>query len=106
MEKRAHPRYLARYLAFCWRQEQRTTGITLNLSEGGCAIQSYIPLLEQTYVRLELFPPGHQEPLEIGSAVVRWVHLNTAGLEFLEMTPKDYERLLALVESLKRSSRS
>lgn len=106
VEKRAHPRYLVRYLAFCWREDQRTTGITLNLSKGGCALQSYIPLLKQTSVRLELFPPGHQEPLEVGTAVVRWVQMNTAGLEFVQMTPKDHDRLLALVDSLARSSPS
>ena len=106
MEKRAQPRYLVRYLVFCWREDHRTTGITLNLSEGGCAVQSYIPLQKRTHVRLELFPPGYQEPLEIKSAVIRWVNMNTAGLEFVDIARHDYERLLALVESLARSSPS
>lgn len=102
MEKRAHPRYPVRYLAHCWRGEQRTTGITVNLSEGGCAVQTYIPLPEQAYLELQLFLPGHRDPLEIGSAAVRWAIQNTAGLEFLHVAPKEYERLLALVESLAR----
>lgn len=105
MDRRQHPRFAIALLAFYWGAEQWITGMTVNLSQGGCALRSEVVALERTYTAMQLWPPGYETALDIDLAVVRWTRHHTFGLEFLRLRPRDQERLLAFVRSQEMEAR-
>lgn len=93
MEQRAEARYSIRLLVRWTNGTKRGTGVTVNLGQGGCAIQSDTEVAPESSIALQLFPLGYQTPLEIDQAVVCWAHDNTFGVEFLAMRSAEQERL-------------
>lgn len=69
----------------------------LDISASGCRASSSIPLTTGTILRLSLFLPDHQWPLRINQAIVRWIDNREFGLEFIDITMAQRERLRALV---------
>lgn len=56
-----------------------------NLSAMGYAIETDQPLLADQNVALRLILPDQQESLPIEETLVRWVHGNLAGIEYVEI---------------------
>ena len=69
----------------------------LDISASGCRAGSSIPLETAMILRLSLFLPDHQWPLRINQAIVRWIDHKEFGLEFIDITMAQRERLRTLV---------
>lgn len=69
----------------------------LDISASGCRASSSIPLQTGMILRLSLFLPDHQWPLRINQAIVRWIESREFGLEFVDITMAQRERLRTLV---------
>lgn len=75
-------------------------GKIINISRGGCAVESAVSLKSGQYVRADLHPPSQQAPLVVDLAVVRWSTGAAFGLEFIRMQESANKGLRAYLESL------
>ncbi|ULA64379.1 MAG: PilZ domain-containing protein [Nitrospira sp.] len=71
--------------------------LLLDISASGCRASSSISLETGMIVRLSLFLSDHQWPLRINQAIVRWLDGKEFGLEFIDITMAQRERLRTLV---------
>jgi hypothetical protein len=69
----------------------------LDISASGCRASSSIPVEIGMILRLSIFLPDHQWPLRINQALVRWIDHKEFGLEFIDITMAQRERLRTLV---------
>ncbi len=69
------------------------TGTIFNLSEGGCAIQSGVPVPNSGYASLSITFPEEVEPVVVDLALVRWVTRTEFGCEFRIVGSKARTRL-------------
>lgn len=72
----------------------------MNLSTGGCKVKSDKAVPEGRYLEVKVRLPGSGSPMDVGLAVVRWTAQDTFGLEFLYMTPGQYDQLVWFVQTL------
>lgn len=99
-ERRTQPRFPVQLAISFWGDEVVGEGTSINLSTGGCKIKSDKTIPEGRYLELKVRVPGCGSPMDIGLAVVRWAENDTFGLEFLYLTPEQYEQLLWFVHTL------
>ncbi len=76
-------------------------GALKNVSIGGCAVGSNLGLAKGTYLGLCFRLPGHQQPVEVVLAKVRWSLGEAAGVEFILMGSDSQERLREYTKSTK-----
>jgi hypothetical protein len=72
-----------------------------NLSLGGAAISSDLPLSRGEYLAMKITFPTQAAAIDVEVAPVRWVKVGSFGVEFIRMTPGAQERLkdyLAVLE--------
>ncbi len=74
-------------------------GKLLNVSQGGCAIESNQSLKAGDYVSLRIHPPDQGPPIAVESAAVRWVRGRDFGVEFVKIRPGELERLTQLAQA-------
>ncbi len=75
-------------------------GVVYDLSTGGGAIRSAVPLSDTPYVCLLIHPPHEDTLIKVEVAAVRWIRGETFGLEFIRMNAEQQKRLRDLVEVL------
>jgi len=75
-------------------------GTIINLSVGGCSIESPVTPAAQAVMELQIQLPDSQWPLEVRQAVVRWTRGTTFGLEFHTLSAADTTRLQQLLYDL------
>ncbi|TLY13471.1 MAG: PilZ domain-containing protein [Nitrospirae bacterium] len=68
-------------------------GTVLDLSLGGCRVESPASVQVGLVVDLRIYVPGLDWPLLIDEAAVRWVRGSTFGLAFLRLGQTEDERL-------------
>jgi hypothetical protein len=69
------------------------TGIILDLSRGGCQLESPLLLLPGLSLELRIYVPGLEWPRMIDGADVQWVSEQTAGLAFVRIRETEQQRL-------------
>lgn len=81
-------------------------GTTFDISSGGCAVTSTLPMAPGTGVKLLIQATELAVPITVHSAAVRWANHGEFGVEFLRLTDLDRSRLQRLlhVASLRPSS--
>ncbi len=100
-EKRSHPRFTAQFRSTFSGGQREGQGRTLDLSDGGCRIESDAPVVTDTAFECRIYAPGLNWPLRIDEAKVRWVKGNTFGLEFISMHPDERVKLKQVIANLK-----
>ena len=100
-EKRLHPRFTAQFRSTFSGGQREGQGKTLDLSDGGCRIESDAPVIPNAAFECRIYAPGLSWPLRIDEAQVRWVKGNIFGLEFTEMHPDERVKLKQLISNLK-----
>jgi len=75
-------------------------GKLFNISLGGCGVESGVHVQVGTTVTLRVYIPTHKEPIHIGRAGVTWSAGQDFGVEFMDMDPKERERLQTLLVDL------
>ena len=80
----------------------RGSGQIYNLSATGCAVGTpcHVPRGSQLRMSLQL---GDVEPVMIDTAVVRWIHQYTFGVEFILADTAHVTRLEACLQGIQKS---
>ena len=99
-DRRRYPRVPVHYLGtFSTMQRGAGEGIVLDLSSGGCRVESSRDVKLGTELALRISLPNQVTPLAVDRAVVRWGHGHQFGLCFMSLRPEEQVRLRGLVGS-------
>ena len=83
-----------------------STGTIVNLSEGGCCVETASQVYTGIQLALRLHVPGEEAPIRVEQAAVRWTRGHELGVGFINMTPPHKERLSQFLERLKREQQA
>ncbi|WP_447976715.1 PilZ domain-containing protein [Candidatus Nitrospira bockiana] len=97
---RLHPRYAVQCLVQ-FTGDQEGDGQILNLSLGGCLLQTAVPLDPDSHLSLRLDLPQEPEPMLVHVAVTRWGRGGVYGLSFLLLEEQSERRLAAFLARMK-----
>ena len=102
MDLRRHYRFTVRFQSmFSGPKLNESFGTVVNLSEGGCSIQTDSQVYPGMQLSLRLYLPNEDEPIRIEQAAVHWNQVGEIGLGFVTVSPSDRERLSHLIEEMK-----
>lgn len=99
-ERRIQPRFTTQFRSTFSGQRQEGQGRTLDISAGGCKIESDIKVEPGAKFECRLHVPGLDWPLRIDEATVRWVEGNTFGIGFMRVAPEEFEKLKSVLSAL------
>ncbi len=100
MQLRKYPRFPA-YCPISFKGEDIVgEGEVVNVSMGGCQVESRVPVQSKTYLGLRIGVSTATAPLEVEVAPVRWSNGHTFGLEFMCMQADAQELLRQFVKTL------
>ena len=97
-ERRVQARHPVSFLCDCGVSEGRL----LNLSPGGCAVESDTPPELDTVVPLRVRMPSQDPPIEVELAEVTWTAGRNFGLRFLHLEASQHKRLQRLITDLEQ----
>ena len=100
MEKREQPRFTSQFRSTISGGQGEGQGRTLDLSAGGCMIETDLPVVMGALFECRIYVPGLDWPLRIDEAQVRWVKGNTFGIQFVNIKPDEEEKLEQVIASL------
>jgi hypothetical protein len=101
-ERRVQPRFTAQFRSTFSGQRQEGQGQTLDVSAGGCKIESDTKVENGATLECRLHIPGLDWPLRIDEATVRWVDGNSFGVAFSRITPEESAKLKTVLSELEQ----
>ena len=99
-EKRQQPRFTSHFRSTISGGQGEGQGRTLDLSTGGCMIETDFPVVVGVSFECRIYVPGLDWPLRIDEAQVRWVKANTFGIQFMKIQPDEEAKLKQVIASL------
>lgn len=99
-ERRVQPRFTTQFRSTFSGQRQEGQGRTLDISAGGCKIESEMTVERGGKFECRLHVPGLDWPLRIDEATVRWVEGNTFGIGFTRIAPEELHNLQTVLKKL------
>jgi PilZ domain-containing protein len=103
-DRRAMPRVRVQFrTTFADATKLEGTGLMLDLSTGGCRIESPVSVEPGMSLELRIYAPDIEWPLMVEAASVQWVSGQTFGLAFFRITEPEQERLGQVVSDLLES---
>lgn len=99
-ERRIQPRFTTQFRSTFSGQNREGRGRTLDISSGGCKIESDMKVEQGATFECRLYVPGMDWPLRIDEATVRWIEGNTFGIAFTRISPEEVSKLEAVLENL------
>ncbi len=87
-EPREFKRILVRFAVAFSGEHKKGKGVALDLSLGGCMMESDMPLPVDTLLELKLFVAEQEMPAE-AAASVRWADGKRVGIKFLRVRDQD-----------------
>jgi hypothetical protein len=100
-ERRATPRFLVQFrTTLSAATKLEGTGVMLDLSAGGCRIESPVILEPGVSLKLSISVPDFDWPLMIEAASVQWVSGQTFGLAFFRIRDAEHQRLEQVISAL------
>ncbi|MBH0187836.1 MAG: PilZ domain-containing protein [Nitrospira sp.] len=99
-ERRIQPRFTAQFRSSLSGQNKEGQGRTLDISSGGCKIESDMKVVQGAIFECRLHVPGLDWPLRIDEATVRWVEGNTFGLAFTRISPAEVSKIETILKDL------
>ena len=106
MEQRRQARFTAQFRSTFSGGQREGQGRTLDLSTGGCKIETDLPVVAGESFECRIYVPGLDWPLRIDEAQVRWVKANTFGIHFTKIKPDEEVKLKQVIASLNEELRS
>ena len=79
-------------------------GTLFNLSKGGCAIASNVPVQLCAHITLRLHIPTQKQPIEVTEAGVTWTSGQDFGVQFLNLAPQEKDRLQQAIAELQEQT--
>jgi hypothetical protein len=80
-------------------------GTVVNLSRGGCLVETDSHVYSGMQISLSLDVPGEASPIPVARAAVRWNRGREVGVGFITVSPPHQERLDQFLERMKQSTR-
>jgi len=99
-ERRAQPRFTTQFRSTLSGQNEEGQGRALDISSGGCKIESDMKVVQGARFECRLHIPGLDWPLRIEEATVRWVEGNTFGVGFTRISPEEFSQLKTVLANL------
>ena len=100
-DRRAMPRLRVQFrTTFSTATKLEGTGYMLDLSLGGCRIESPVTVDPASSLELRIYAPDLEWPLMIEAASVQWVSGQTFGLAFSTLSHTEQQRLGEVVNAL------
>jgi len=100
-DRRATPRLRVQFrTTFSASSTLEGTGIMLDLSTGGCRIESPVTVEPGASLELRIYAPDIEWPLMVEAASVQWVSGQTFGLAFFRLTKTEQQRLEQVINDL------
>ena len=81
-------------------------GTVVNLSKGGCLIETNAKVFAGMQVSLRLQIAGEASPILVTRAGIRWNRANLVGVGFIAVESPHRERLDQILEQLKQNAKS
>jgi len=104
-DRRTTPRLRVQFrTTFSVSSKLEGMGVMLDLSVGGCRIESPVPVEPGISLELRIYVPDFDWPLMIEAASVQWVSSQMFGLAFFRMTEAERQRLGQVIRDLMESS--
>ena len=101
LERRAAPRFRVQFrTTFCAAAMLEGRGVILDLSMGGCRIESAVPVTPGVSMELRIHVPEMDWPLMVEAATVQWVSGHTFGLAFFQLKESEKQRLDQVITNL------
>jgi len=100
--RRATPRFHGQFQTIVsGPTKTQGTGIMLDLSAGGCQLESPFPIARGQLLELRVSIPGLESPLIIDGARVQWVSGQLIGLAFVRIIRTEQQRLDRVIADLR-----
>ena len=100
-DRRITPRFRVQFrTTFCAAPTLERTGTILDLSSGGCRVESTAALTSGLTLELRIYAPDVDWPLMVEAATVQWVSGQTCGLAFFRMIDAERQRLEQVIQHL------
>src|SRR6185295_7091658 len=100
-DRRATPRFRVQFRTTVSGSSQpEGTGIILDLSRGGCRLESPLSILPGFSLELRVHVSGLEWPLMIDEADVEWVSEQSSGLSFVRIRETEQQRLDEVLKNL------
>jgi PilZ domain len=100
-DRRATPRLRVQFrTTFSSSTKKEGAGVMLDLSSGGCRVESPIAVEPGLLLELRIYAPDVEWPLMIEAANVQWVSGRTFGLAFFRITETEQQRLGQMIDHL------
>ena len=100
-DRRATPRLRVQFrTTFSSAAMLEGTGVILDLSMGGCRIESAVTVEPGILLELRVYVPDLEWPLMIEAASVQWVSGQMFGLAFFRMTETERQRVGQIITDL------
>ncbi len=99
-ERRVQPRFTTQFRSTFSGQRQEGQGRTLDISAGGCKIESDMKVELGRKFECRLHVPGLDWPLRIDEATIRWVEGNTFGIGFTRIASAEFDKLQTVLKAL------
>ncbi|MEK6784628.1 MAG: PilZ domain-containing protein [Nitrospirota bacterium] len=100
-ERRITPRFRVQFrTTFCAAPTLDGTGTILDLSVGGCRVESTASPTPGLTLELRIYAQNVDWPLMIEAATIQWVSGQTFGLAFFRMTDSEQQRLEQVIRDL------
>ena len=100
MEQRKFERFSVNGTVTFVGDSVRGEGRIDNLSLGGAAVASDIPVTRGDYLQLTLTLPNQPAVIDVELAPIRWVRDKSFGVEFIRVSPAAHQMLQRYIENL------
>jgi c-di-GMP-binding flagellar brake protein YcgR len=101
-DKRQQPRFTSQFRSTFSGGQREGQGRTLDLSTGGCKIETDLPVVVGASFECRIYVPGLDWPLRIDEAHVRWIKAKTFGIQFMKIQPAEEAKLKRVIASLNK----
>ena len=100
-DRRATPRFIVQFRTVISDPAKcEGTGLLLDLSVGGCRLESPLTLERGVALELRIYVSGLEWPLMIDGAHVQWVSGQSVGLAFFRISQTEQQRLDQVITDL------
>jgi len=104
MERRINPRFDVQLSGAFTAENRGRQGLVADISAGGCKFQCAEQMPAGSHIKFRILLPGHNLPLMVDLAVVRWCNDSAMGIEFIRMAPDQHALLQHFVKQLQELS--
>lgn len=101
-ERRIQPRFTTQFRSTFSGNEREGSGRTVDLSVGGCKIESETVVVQGATFECRLHIPDLNWPIMIDEATIRWVEGKTFGVAFTRMKPGEKQKISTLISKLEQ----